>query len=278
MAIQQSLQGLILDVDGTLLDSRTAQYEWLKYAAQRFGGIKDFLPNDSNFWKAYNTAYETKSMPGLYELVGVDFHAHREQIWKEYTEYNQQHPTALVPGVGEALKTIFELSRVTRARPTALRIGTNSTKTWKDIEPALRKAGILQYFDTIVTKDDVYNCVADGVAKRNKIAFDDFEALRTVLPEKLVKELEKPGTLCSMLALHRLGIDDPQEVIAVEDTAVGVQSYKSIILPRRRVDLHVVGVTWGYEGRDELLAAGADEIIERPAQLVDIVERWSGFL
>ncbi len=276
MEIQQPLQGLILDVDGTILDSRKSQYEWLRSAAARFGGIASFPPNDCTFWQNYNRHYQEKGMPGLYEMIGVDFHAHREAIWAEYNKYNKENPTRCVPEIDRVIKAIFAKSRVSLSRPTALRLGMNTTKTWADIEPALGKANLFKYFDTIVTKDDIYNYATDGIARKQKIPFDDIKTLRTLLPENVVKELEKPASLCSWLAVQRLNAN-PSSTIAVEDTAGGIQSYKSVLMPHRRIDIYTVGVTWGFEDKDALVAAGADEIAEQPEQLVEIVERLGGF-
>ncbi len=272
----QPLQGVIFDVDGTTLDSKKAQYEWLCYAAERFGGNACVPQNDAAFWQDYNRHYQEKGMPGLYDMIGVDFHAHRDEIWAEYNKYNQEHPAPAVPGIEGVIKAIFAKSRVSLSRPTALRLGMNTTKTWADIEPALKNADLVQYFDTIVTKDDIYNYATDGMARKRRIPFDDIEALRMLLPENVVKELEKPASLCSWLAVQRLNVD-PASVIAFEDTAGGIQSYKSVLMPRRRIDIYTVGVTWGFEDKDALVAAGADEIAEHPVQLMDVVEKLGGF-
>ncbi|WP_435372911.1 HAD family hydrolase [Allocoprobacillus halotolerans] len=34
-----------------------------------------------------------------------------------------------------------------------------------------------------------------------------------------------------------------------------------------------VGVTWGFRGRQELEAAGADYIVDEPKQIMEIIEK-----
>ena len=53
----------------------------------------------------------------------------------------------------------------------------------------------------------------------------------------------------------------PSAVWMVGDTATDVETAK-------RAGVKAIGVTWGFRTRDELIAAGADRIIDRPAELV----------
>jgi beta-phosphoglucomutase-like phosphatase (HAD superfamily) len=271
------VQGILLDVDGTCLDSMHPQYDWLRQTAEKYGGISPFPAFSPDFLREYNKRYSEQSMKGLYDMAGVDFDAHREEIWRDYNEFNRTHHIEFVPGVDNAIKTIHQRSRVTRTRPCALRIGFNTTKSWADIEIPLRRSGVLNCIDTIVAKDHLYALMTDGEARRKNIPFDDYRTLRTILPEHIVRQLEKPGSIATTLALNRLGVD-MESTIAFEDTVDGIQSYKSVLLPRGRKDIFVVGVTWGYEqDKTELIKADPDAIIDRPEQMVELIGDLGGF-
>ena len=79
-----SLGGVIFDIDGTLLDSPHAQYKWLKHAAQKYDGNFPFSAFNKDFLQTYNSHLTEKGFVGLYDMVGVDFHANNGDIWKEY--------------------------------------------------------------------------------------------------------------------------------------------------------------------------------------------------
>lgn len=66
-------------------------------------------------------------------------------------------------------------------------------------------------------------------------------------------------------ALKELKVPKEQAVY-IGDTAVDVQTAKN-------AGLRSVGVSWGFRGRDELMAAGADWIIDHPKELLAILEQ-----
>jgi phosphoglycolate phosphatase len=43
------------------------------------------------------------------------------------------------------------------------------------------------------------------------------------------------------------------------------------VVGARAHGLRAFGVLWGYGGREELVAAGADALLERPADLLDVI-------
>lgn len=65
-------------------------------------------------------------------------------------------------------------------------------------------------------------------------------------------------------ALERLGDPDPARVLMIGDR-------HSDIAGARACGVHAFGVTWGYATAGELEAAGADMLIERPAELLDLL-------
>lgn len=73
----------------------------------------------------------------------------------------------------------------------------------------------------------------------------------------------KPAAPITQLVLEQLGAD-PANALYVGDSNVDVETGHNAGLP-------VAGVSWGFRGRDELAAAGADFIADTPDELVTIV-------
>jgi len=88
--------------------------------------------------------------------------------------------------------------------------------------------------------------------------FDDstFATVRGHLPDAIHKP--DPGAALAIAA--HLNIE-PAEIVFVGDTAMDMQTANS-------AGMFAVGVTWGYRSRDELTAAGADCLIDQPAELM----------
>ena len=57
---------------------------------------------------------------------------------------------------------------------------------------------------------------------------------------------------------------DPAHTLYVGDSNVDVATGHNAGLP-------VAGVSWGFRGRDELEAAGADVIVDTPAELTQLI-------
>ncbi len=270
------LQALILDVDGTTLDTFANQHKWFSQASKMFGGNPMMPPYDAAYRTAYNSAYNADGMPGLYTLHGIDFKSQRDPIWEAYIAFNNTHVAPPIPGMDAAIKEIHARSRVSRERNRALRIAVNTTKLWINIDEALLACGILPLLDSRVTKDNVQDYATDGAARRENIGFDDYDALRKIVPEETVKNIEKPGSLMSLLTTHLLGVD-PASIVALEDSASGIKAYHNVLFPDRRRDIYVVGVTWGYETREELMEGRPDALIDKPQQLVELLGDYGAY-
>ena len=74
----------------------------------------------------------------------------------------------------------------------------------------------------------------------------------------------KPDAGITGRLLERLGAD-PEHTLYVGDSSVDVATGHNAGMP-------VAGVTWGFRGRAELEEAGADHIIDRPDELVEIAK------
>ncbi len=75
----------------------------------------------------------------------------------------------------------------------------------------------------------------------------------------------KPDASAALALAARLA-RAPQDVVFVGDTAVDVTTAANAGMP-------AVGVTWGFRARSDLVAAGANVVIDRPAELVGAILR-----
>jgi phosphoglycolate phosphatase len=75
------------------------------------------------------------------------------------------------------------------------------------------------------------------------------------------------------------GLDDKRDLLAHILTAEGFDPADTVMLGDRLHDIHAaqanhirsIGALWGYGGRDELTAAGAGALAERPEQVAGLV-------
>ena len=73
----------------------------------------------------------------------------------------------------------------------------------------------------------------------------------------------KPDPAVAREVLARMGLQ-PRHVLMVGDSAIDIQT-------ARNVGAVAVGVTWGFRDRQELIQAGADHLIDRPADLLTLL-------
>ena len=277
--LERPLSAVILDVDGVVLDTMRPQYEWLRSVADHYCRPWRFGTYGQEFLETYMGWLERKGMPGIYEMLGLDFNTHGEEIWKLYDAFNRAHPIGIVEvegvSVGVAIKELATRGSCSRVRSTRLRLAANTTKGYDNLESILGKNGLWSCFDTIVTYDDLFRILGDGVAKRS--GENDPKAFRKLVPGNVMKYAEKPNSLSAALTISRLGTG-VRSLLAVEDTPAGIRTYKPVQLPEGPKRAYVVGVTWGFEPDPEkLFAAGADAVIDRPEELVEIVKETGGF-
>ena len=288
--VKWPILGVIFDLDGTMIDTNDLQYDFHKYIAmhKEFGAMTSFPQKDKEFWTAYNAAYAKGGLSGLYGRYGKitpeNFDAMYPAIEEEYATFIRtfdRSPTINVDGddLGDAVRTIWTRGALSDKRDIRLRLAVNTTKEKRNAKALLERAGLWQYFDTSVTYDDMVRRAADGEVKKRGLenAPREIKELRKFLTKDTLKALEKPNSLSTKVTLNRLKLA-PNRVIVFEDTPTGVLSAKNVDMDDDVVNLHVVGVTWGYEKDPETLRkAGADEIINKPSQMIEIIDRFGGF-
>jgi len=70
----------------------------------------------------------------------------------------------------------------------------------------------------------------------------------------------------SALEIARLLGCEPGEIVYVGDTSVDMMT-------AQRAGMYAVGVSWGFRSVEELKEAGAEVVVDRPSQVLDIVGR-----
>lgn len=74
---------------------------------------------------------------------------------------------------------------------------------------------------------------------------------------------KKPDPAAALLIAKELGVL-PNQCIYLGDSDVDIQT-------ARNGNLYAVGAAWGFRGREELMAAGADAVISHPMELLNIL-------
>ena len=122
---------------------------------------------------------------------------------------------------------------------------------------------LLQEFADKKIKLAVLSNKADNLTK--KIIDSLFPEIPFVKVVGLVDEnLKKPNPE-SALAICREMNASSDEVLFLGDTAVDMQTAKN-------GGFVAIGVLWGFRGKDELIEAGADIIVEKPVDLMNFLD------
>lgn len=74
----------------------------------------------------------------------------------------------------------------------------------------------------------------------------------------------KPDPTSCRMVMQQLGVQ-PEQVIYVGDSGTDMQTAKN-------AGLYAVGVTWGFRSKEVLLENGADVLVHRPEQILQILD------
>lgn len=74
----------------------------------------------------------------------------------------------------------------------------------------------------------------------------------------------KPDPTSCRMVMQQLGVQ-PEQVLYVGDSGTDMQTAKN-------AGLYVVGVTWGFRSKEVLLEYGADVLVHRPEQILQILD------
>ena len=177
------MQAIIFDFDGIIIDTETPSFQSWEEIYRAYG-----LEIPLDLWLSflggtgesdYNPLVHLESLVG----DGFDSAAVKEKDTKRFLELVSQQP--LMPGVLAYLET---------AKALGLKLGVASSSPAEWVKGHLGERGLIDYFDTITTADDV--------------------------------EHTKPDPTLFLLTLERLGVDADQALV-FEDSLNGVRAATS---------------------------------------------------
>lgn len=176
------MRALIFDFDGLIVDTELPDYlSWQE--VYRSYGVELSL---DHWCTIVGGNAESDFEPHEYLEALIQKQVDREQIWvrrrKSYLEHLETQP--ILPGV---------LSLLDGAREYGLKLAVASSSPENWVVGHLTRLGLLDYFDAVVTADDV--------------------------------ELTKPDPGLFLLAADKIGVK-PNEVIVLEDSSNGVKGAK----------------------------------------------------
>lgn len=256
------LQALIFDADGTLLKSEERQFNWLRHWAKQnekrfpFKDLKKFL-------KFYNDeCAKDGGVQNVYDTLDLPckMNDKHHKVWDAYHAFCDANPVELYPGIKQAISKIYKMGSLSEdpKRTRRLRMGINTTNTWKNVHPTLKKNKISDYFDFQLTKDFLADY--DGAGNSNYIT--------------------KPSKISIAIALA-LADAQGKSTIHVGDTVNDLAASQKVVRlnPIEPDKLKTIGVAWGYEGKERLekgvdTESGTvyfDRIVDTPAQLVKAI-------
>ena len=275
MVVIQPIDAIILDADGTLLNTIGRQHDWFKHYHQEIHGDRPFpFANPIEFSERYNETlagggsdyrsgvqkfYDDLGLPcDMWDMVG-------HPVWPKYNAYKDEHPTGLFDGIKTTLHTIYDFGSLGEdAKQTGrLRMAVNTNNTWKSIAKELKKNEVLHLFDSQVGAEVLkrYARVMDGAG------------------------VKKPSPAAVAYSLAQLKTSG-NRIMHVADTRGDLIASRDVIVPGKEFEgsqnLLMVGAAWGYEGRKLLEQGGElpdsikvkfDYIIDHPEELIDIVKK-----
>lgn len=205
----------LFDLDGTLIDSIDLIFRAYRHTAERHLSIS---PPDS-VWR------EGLGMPLRQQLSAVSEDPNLiEAMVATYREYHFAHHEESVKAYPEMVDVVAALAG------RGARLGVVTSKLRSGAERGLVAAGLLEFFHTIVSADDVRR--------------------------------HKPHPEPVFVALERLGVDAGDAVFigdSPHDIAAG-----------REAGVATAGVLWGPFAREELLLASADYLLESPTEILSL--------
>lgn len=221
------------DADGVLVDSFPDQFDFFQKCCKALGKKFEFKDLEE-----FRTAYTEPVYPNMYTLLGFNWDAEKDEIWKIYNEHKANSKISFVP---EMKPVILELDLL---KPQ-LSIATTNTK--KAIDKYLRENGVSNIFYPVITKEDV------------------------PLDENKNPKI-KPAPDCLVAMLSKANVK-PDEAIYTGDHVIDIQASKRVkdVLG---VPLKIIAYAGpsSYSTLEKLTAANPDYIAKTPQELGRILK------
>ena len=259
------IRGVLFDYDGTIAETRERQFAWFKHWA-KMNDIPFKIYDIHSFIEFYNEHCNEKSVQAVYDALGLPcvLEDREHPVWVAYEEFKDKYTIKFYSGMRDAIRKIHTLGNLSEDALTnkRLRLGINTSNTWRTIQKELKDQGVLGYFDSFVTRETL----------------EAYDGNNSPL-------LTKPSKISVALSLDVLDCDG-ESVIHVGDTLSDLKA--SIDVRRsgtcRFENLITIGVGWGYDGRKSLehgvtTRSGSvyfDHIVDKPKQLVDVIRGYVG--
>lgn len=222
---------LLFDFDGTLVNTTPLILKSFRATWQTVFG---FTMDDADYIKTFGTLLHTALKQLTQECVadgriGVvkDLNAKADELLKTYREFNWRwHDETIEPfdGVADAIREL-------KARN--YRLGIVSSKLRVGVERGLKIFSMAEWFDVIVSADDVAN--------------------HKPHPEPLLKALEKFSV-------------PPHQTVYIGDSTHDIVAGKA-------AELSTAAAAWGPFPRHELEALQPDYLLNEPNELLHLVSR-----
>ncbi|MEH7236626.1 pyrophosphatase PpaX [Bacillus sp. JJ1562] len=210
-----AINTLLFDLDGTLIDTNELILQSFLHT------FETYFP-DRRFTREEILPFNGPTLHESFSSVDPD---RAEEMIAEYRRFNHEKHDELVtefPGVFDTIKTLKE---------KGYKIGVVTTKIRKIVNMGLKLTELDQFFDVVVTLDDVKN--------------------------------PKPDPEPVLLALKLLG-SAPEEAIMIGD------NYQDIVAGQN-AGTQTAGVAWSHKGKDFLLEYKPDFMLENMSDLLDLV-------
>ncbi|MDR4889630.1 pyrophosphatase PpaX [Fredinandcohnia sp. QZ13] len=210
-----AINTLLFDLDGTLIDTNELILQSFLHTFETYFPDRQFTREEILPFNG----------PTLHESFSSVDPERAEEMIAEYRKFNHEKHDELVtefPGVFDTIKTLKE---------QGYKIGVVTTKIRNTVNMGLNLTKLDQFFDVVVTLDDVKN--------------------------------PKPDPEPVLLALKQLG-STPEEAIMIGD------NYQDIVAGQN-AGTKTAGVAWSHKGKDFLLEYKPDFMLENMSDLLDIV-------
>lgn len=219
-----SFKAAILDLDGTLiefkLDYMPLRAELIKFLVEKGLPSSLFSTNDGLFKTLDKLEVYLRGKGEACDKFR-EIYAAAFALADPY-ELDAVRKASMLPGAKVALKSLRDME---------LRLGLFTTDGLKAVKYALSKFGLSQFFDVIVTREDVQKV--------------------------------KPHSSHLLTAMKSLNVN-PKEVVVVGDSTIDIMCAKN-------VGALAVGVTTGFAISEDLQKVGADYILTSISELPSLL-------